>query len=363
MHIIIALLCIGLLIFVHELGHFIVARLCGVQVNRFAIGFPPKLISFTRKGITYALNAIPLGGYVSIKGFGAADEAEDAQDSRGVSFQEVSFIKQICIVLAGIFANVLLAYVIFVGLFLKGFSTPLSQVNENMMPYVQNPYVQIAGVVEKSPAQNAGLQFGDKLISISDARQNRVPLSAEGISNALTKSNGGDLTFEVNRANEKQHFVVTSAKDNEGVYRVGLMLDTYGTVKVNFLQSFKVAAVFTAQNIHQIFSDIGLLFSKESRGDLTVSGPIGIIRDTGTLVSYGIQYLLWYLSLLSLNLAVLNILPIPPLDGWHAVKAVYKKITKRNLPVKVESIITAVGVLMVVALLVFATVGDIKSFF
>ncbi len=364
MHIIVAIICIGILIFVHELGHFAAARTFGVAVYRFAIGFPPKVFSVTRKGIVYALNLIPLGGYVSIKGFASDDAHNEGLVVVGKSYQEVSLIKKMIIVLAGIAANIIFAYLIFVFLFVKGMAVPMAGIDPDLARHTRNPYVQVSGVVQGAAAHNAGLSFGDRIKSITDRDGNRITPTTQAVFEAFQKAKDKGLMFTLQSSDIDRTVIVVPILQGDGTYKAGLMLETYATVRAPFGKSLTLAAQTTAVTIHDTFAGLGQLVEKlftKKHANVTVSGPVGIITMTGQLASFGFRYLLSFLAVLSLNLAVLNILPIPPLDGWHAVRAIYKSIFKRDLPALIETIISAIGILLVLALIVYASIGDIKA--
>ncbi len=366
LQIIIAIICIGLLIFIHELGHFFAARAFGVAVYRFAIGFPPKVISFTRKGIVYALNLIPLGGYVSIKGFGADDEANANATAAGTSYQQVSVIKKMVIVLAGIAANVVFAYLVFVFLFAKGIAMPIDSIDSTLAPYSQNPYVQVSSVMKNNPAEIAGLHFGDRVKSIVDMQGNRVSQNTQAVFDAFQRVQTTGLVFTLQSDGTEKSVTIIPELQNDGTYKAGLMLETYATIRVPIMKSLWFALQTTESIIRDTFAGVGQLFEKlftQKQSNINVSGPVGIIQTTGQQVSYGWQYLLSFLAILSINLAVLNILPLPPLDGWHALKAIYKSVFRRDLPHLIETIISVIGIVLVLALITYATVGDVRALF
>lgn len=344
--IIVFIVILGLLVFVHEFGHFIVAKLLGVKVEEFAFGFPPRLLSIKRKGTRYSINAIPLGGYVKLFG-------EEEEVKKKGSFYGQPVISRIAIVVAGVIMNFLLAII----LMTIGFSI-------GMTPLVSDPAtlagtktskVMITFVASDSPAQKVGLTTGEILngfSSVSDLQQ-------------FTKTHAGQaVTLSAEKNGQKENISVTLSKDAEGPLGVGVISIT--KVKQNVFQAvwtsikevgqvIKTLVVFLYDILKNIFTTGKA--GPEAEG---VSGPVGLFNFTGEAIKIGWIYVLQLVALLSVNLGIINILPFPALDGgkitFLALEGIFRKKVIRQ---EIENIIHLVGFAILILLMVAVTYRDI----
>ncbi len=338
---------LGVLIFFHELGHFLVARLFGVGVEKFSLGFGPRLIG-RKIGITdYRISAIPLGGYVKMVGEEPGADIDPADIP--ISFTHKHVFKRILIVAAGPFFNLLLAVLIFFTVF------QVSGV------FVLKPI--IGEVKEGSPAHKGGLKKNDLIVSIDG-----IQLSSwEDMAKIITESQGKTLTVSVGRGESELVVNVTpEAKTfknifNEDIERYVIGITASGDVfskELNLIQSF-------SESIKQTYNITALTIKsvvKILQGALspkTLGGPIMIAQMAGQQAREGATNLIFFIALISINLAILNFLPIPVLDGGHLIFFSIEAVTGRPVSIRVREIAQQAGVFVLVLLMIYVFYNDI----
>ena len=344
------ILILGILVLAHELGHFITAIKLGVEVEEFGIGFPPRIIAFRRKGIIYSINWIPIGGFVKIKG----ESGEEADDPK--SFANQKTWKKSIILSAGVLMNLLVAF-IFLSV---GFFIGLPQALDTDMPLdnVHDRHVMIMEVAPNSAAEDIGLQIGDNLVSIN----NNEIVDSEIVYELLQENNDGELSLVIERNKEMLEFTTQARPIEEGggpVLGVG-MLDT-GIVSYGFFESIWQGAKGTWLMTGRIFSAFYNLFvDLFTTGKLSpgLAGPVGVAIITGQVVQLGFVYILNFAAILSLNLAVLNILPFPALDGGRLLFVWIEKLRGKKISQKAEAMIHNSGFVFLMVLILFITWRD-----
>ncbi len=342
-----ALIVLGVLIIIHELGHFIACRISGVKVEKFSIGFGPEIFSIKHKETQYVLSLLPLGGFV--KPAGESISETDASGPKKGDYLAAPLISKIAIVVAGVVMNYLLAFVLFTWIFMAG--RPI-------------PGTTIASFVDGYPAAASGLQKGDRIMSVQSAPVKNW----RELTEALDKAPEGAIQLEVSRAGQTQPISITpktdEVKDIFGhpvkLKRLGITPDPSASdfEKYGFGESLKMAwetVYFQASMTYKaIFYLIqGKLSMK------TLSGPIGIITMTGSAASLGWVYLLQLAASLSISLAVINLLPVPALDGGHLVFLLIEGIIRKPVSLKVQERATQVGFYLLLSLMVFVIYNDI----
>ena len=344
-----AILVLGLLIFVHELGHFLVAKASGVAVLRFSLGFGPRLFGRTVGETEYVVSAVPLGGYVKMLG-------EDAEDEDGVrvdparSFATQSLSKRFAIVFAGPFFNFLFAWVCLVVV--AGAYGILKPADE----------ATVGGLSEGLPAAEAGLEKGDRIVAVDgeairtwDELSDRI-LASEG--KALSFSvERGDETLEVSVAPEKQVHRNIFGEDLGEVYRIGVERAMI-TEEVGW-----VAAPWIAARQTFLYSELIVVsLFKMIRGQISareLGGPITIARVAGERAQGGLKSILEFMAFLGVNLGVLNLLPIPVLDGGHLFFFAAEAVVRRPIGARTREMAQQVGLFLLVSLMLFAVYNDI----
>ncbi|TSC92228.1 MAG: membrane-associated zinc metalloprotease [Candidatus Berkelbacteria bacterium Licking1014_85] len=349
LNILIFILILGLLVFVHELGHFLVAKRVGMKVNEFAFGFPPRLFSKKYKGTRYAINLIPLGGYVKIEG-------EDGDSVSRDAFNQKSISARIAVLVAGVSMNLLLAVIILAIGFKIGM-VPLVSDYKNLGGE-QQPFVIISGVVKDSAADNAGIMAGKKIVSI-----NGEPVSSSTQTIELTKNlRNQNISLGTSDVNNKNFDIINFVLPDKDA-PMGVYLVDSAVVKLGFLASVKTAIIETGLAIWAIIVFLGQflaqLFSTGTLND-QVSGPIGIYQFTSQAINLGFTFVLQLIGILSINLAILNIAPFPALDGGRVLFVFLEKIFGRKVVhERIEGVIHAIGFILLIALFLAITYKDI----
>lgn len=354
--VVIFILILSLLIFVHELGHFLTAKRSGVRVEEFGFGFPPRLWGKKIGETVYSLNWIPLGGFVKLKG--ESGEAREDQDS----FAHQGFLKRSLILSAGVLMNVALAVFLFSVGYLFGLPTALT--DEQMAgDNVRDVKIQIAGVVKDSAAEQAGLKPGDQLLAIDQVNLKNVGQLQLYLKEHAEQS----MSLAVKREQE-----VKTINFQPGIIPgysqskvLGTTLIQSGIVRYGLVASWYQGAVLSFNVLKQIVISFYQLFKNLLIGlGLTVelSGPVGVAVMTGKAVSLGWLYLLQFTAILSLNLAVVNFLPFPALDGGRFLFLIIEKIRRRPNNQKIENIIHNLGFSLLMILVLIVTYRDVVRY-
>ena len=349
--VIIFLLILGLLVLVHELGHFQVARRLKIGVEEFGLGFPPRAWSKVKKGITYSLNWIPLGGFVKIKG----ENGEAPAEADSFSFQP--FWKKTLVLVAGVFMNVLLGWVLLTFSLIIGMPGAIDKGSID-----QNQSVQIIQVIPKSAAFQAGLQIGDVVKSINQQSFN----TPEDYVKYINLHRDESLTIGYLR--DQTEFKVTAKPtilpgQNNKV--LGLQLAQVGLISYPWWQAPAEAFKLTIFILWQIISSLINLIVSLINGlglNASLAGPVGVAVMTGQMVDLGFRYVIQFAALLSLNLAVVNILPIPALDGGRLLFALIEKLRRRPNRASLENAFHQTGFVVLLCLVALITYKDIALY-
>ncbi|MBW2490691.1 MAG: RIP metalloprotease RseP [Deltaproteobacteria bacterium] len=345
------IIVLGVLIFFHELGHFLVARLLGVGVERFSLGFGPKLIG-KKIGITeYRISAIPLGGYVKM--VGESPDSELDPSDIPISFTHKHVFKRILIVAAGPLFNIFLAVIIFFGIF---------QISGLL---ILKP--SIGDVNEGTPAYMAGLKKDDLVVSIDGANIS----SWEDMANAIMASKGKTIAISVIRGdtiltkNVTQEVKKFKNIFNEDVDRYVIGITASGEVlkkDLNLFQSFSESIIQTYQITALTIKGVVKLF-QGTVSPKTLGGPIMIAQMAGQQAKEGVVNLIFFIALISINLAILNFLPIPVLDGGHLLFFFIEAIKGRPVSIKVREISQQAGIFVLILLMIYVFYNDIARVF
>lgn len=342
---------LGVLIFVHELGHFLFAKLFRVRVLKFSLGFGPKLLSKTIGETEYLIAALPLGGYVKMLGE-QPDEQAGASADRDRSFAYKSVWNRFFIVFAGPLFNLLFAVVLFFFIFI------IAGVPKDMDTTV------IGAVSEESPAFLAGLKPGDEIISINDIRITEW----QQVFSTVKDSNGEALEFQVVRERAPLEFLIrpsvqpvqTIFKETVGErYMVGIVkkeLIVYE--RVNPVHAFTEALAQTWTFIYLTGMGVVKIFQKVVPAS-ELGGPILIAQLAGEQARAGWINFCYFMGLLSVNLGLLNLLPVPVLDGGHLVFLTLEGIRRKPLNERAQIVAQQIGIALLVSLMVFVFYNDI----
>lgn len=359
---IIFLLVLSVLIFVHELGHFLIARLFKVRVDEFAIGFPPKLFSVKKGGTTYSINLIPLGGYVKIYGEGTDDVLSPDNILAKPRWQ------QVLVLVAGVVFNAILAWGLFTTTLMIGAKAPIE---DFPLEYSSNPSVLITGVAKGSPAEIAGLKAGDEILGLqSGVSANSTTTSTSTLRTANVREqivqSTSTLGVVVSRKGVVQSFITTPKDGINGVQSgqkgLGIMMADVATVKLPLgsaiVAGFQQTVFITKEITSNTFDFLVRIFQGKAKSN-EVSGPVGIATHVGEAARLGWVYLANLAAFISLNLAVLNLLPIPALDGGRIVIVILEAIRRKSFKQKFLQTLNAASFILLILLMVFVTFQDV----
>jgi regulator of sigma E protease len=349
-----AVVFFGLLIFFHEFGHFILAKLVGVKVLKFSLGFGPRLIGKKIGETEYLISALPLGGYVKPLGEDPTEELREEDKPRAFNYQPV--YKRAAIIFSGPLFNFLLAYIIFV-IFLS-INLPVA------IPDIASITTTIEDVLEGSPAERAGLRKGDTIVSINGRSVREWGEMAE----ILSRNPGKELMLEVRRGEELIKVPVTpeptKIKDEEGreviVGRIGISKRL--NMQVIKSESLLDAPVDGVKAVYKWSTLILEVIGKLLTGAVStkqIGGPILIVDSAAKAASAGILTYFNFIAIISINLAILNLMPIPVLDGGHLMFMFIEVIRGKPLSEKTVSVMTRAGMALLILLIALVFYNDI----
>lgn len=375
MTVIYAIIVLGILIFIHELGHFLLAKMMGVSVEKFSLGFGPKLLGIKIGETEYLLSAFPLGGYVKMFGEGGYIEGGEVHNPGGVdntpseelqldtlreltedekarSFAHKPVLARIAIVMAGPVFNLLFAWLIFIALFMIGVPAVTTKIGE---------------ALKDKPAARAGMQGGDIITAINGKAIDRWDQIAVGVA----ASKGEALKLSVKRGDQQLTFSITpEARISKNLfgeqtngYAIGVAsAGEIVTESFNPWRAFIKGSEQTWKVIDLTVMSLVKMVQRVVPMD-SVGGPIMIAKMAGDQASAGIAPFLAFMALLSVNLGILNLLPVPVLDGGHLLFFFCEMIFRRPVPLKIREYAQQVGMVLLLGLMVLAFYNDIIRYF
>ncbi len=355
---IIFLIVLTILVFVHELGHFLAARLFGIRVDEFAVGFPPQIWSRVWGKTRYAINLLPLGGYVRI--FGESPDDEVTSDS----ILSKPRWQQAIVLVAGVTFNVIFAWLLISLSLSIGTKTttegfPTSSVKDRS--------VVIDFVSADSPAALAGLKPGIELVSVYGAGVTLATssLTIASVQDLIATSSQIAVTYTENRET-KSATVVPKPGIVEGKKAIGISMSEVGTIRMNPFSALYFGAIQTyhlsVNVVKGLSTFIGNIFIGQANFK-DVSGPVGIAGVVGEASRMGIAYLITITAVISVNLAAINLVPFPALDGGRLVVVAIEAIIRRPLKPSVINWVNVIGFCFLILLMILVTFKDISRFF
>lgn len=354
------------LVIVHEFGHFIVAKLTNMRVDEFAFGFPPRIFSKKIGETVYAVNALPLGGYVSIWGENGSEEdkAEGGAKNHPRAFSNRPWWAQLLVLVAGVTMNMLLALFIFISISYG--EIPMSTNDEIYGHLVKNSSLMVVDAAPESPAYKAGIIPGSVLLSVKSAGATAKLTTPE----SLVSFVGAHLNDPIS-ISYKGPDGVTNTTTIAAVYGIvpekkviGVSVENVGTLKTTPLQAVQIGYERTVDMTWMTLEGLATVVSSVFKGESVIeslSGPIGIAKIVGQTSTYGYSAVLTLVAVLSINLAIFNILPLPALDGGRMVVVIIETAIRKRIPFKYYSWANIIGFSLLMLLLVVVTVHDIRG--
>jgi regulator of sigma E protease len=381
--VLIFILILGILVFVHELGHFIVARRNGVEVEEFGFGFPPRILGiyWNKKGekkivwgsreieeiregrkigcekTVYSLNWIPLGGFVKITG----EDGEGKNNPK--SFAAKTPFTRIRILAAGVIMNFLLAILLFSFNFYTGVPQPAEEVGGGV---AGSQTVQVLDVAKGSPSEIMGMHLGDEIIGALAGNNMQKFSSVEDVQNYVAQNKGNQITLEIKRGKQNLKLSGVPRSDYPGTEGpLGIGLANIVNMKYSWYKALAMGVTYTFDLTLTFLSFLGIFLWQLIIGkaaNLDVSGPVGIAVLTGQVAQLGFSYLIRFTALLSVNLAIINILPIPALDGGRILFTLIERIKGSPVSQRFEQRAHSIGFAFLITLMVFVTARDFAKF-
>ena len=362
MEVVIFILVIIALILVHEFGHFVAAKLSGMRVDEFGLGYPPRALTIAKVGETrYTLNWIPFGGFVKI--YGEDSDLLSAGVSEPRAFTSKNRLAQAFVLIAGIAMNLLFAYLLITGALIIGTPRALAPSEIAGARQVQ---LAVASLVPDSPAARAGVMPGDSIISATDARGQWSGADPETFTQFIAASGGNAVTLDIEHNGVDKKSVITPATGvvlgDLSRYALGIAVATIGIVPVSFGSALVQGASLTWQftqatalGLWHFFFGVFTLSADLSQ----VAGPIGIAGVVGGAAANGLGNLLSLMAIISINLALINLIPIPALDGGRLLFVLIEGIMRRPIKVQVARTVNSIGFAFLILLMVVVSAHDI----
>ncbi len=354
-----ALLVIAILVFlivVHELGHFVAAKLFGVKVEEFGVGYPPRAFSFGRYGGTeYTLNWIPFGGFVRLFG-------EEEEHGKG-SFADAPRWKQAIILIAGVTMNALAAWALFTGAYMTGVLHPVDVRGENTQLVVSH-------VVPASPADASGIKVGDEITAVQQGDTKLEALTPESVSEFVSERAGKEIEVTYLHMGAEQTGIMRPAHavipGSEGRPAVGMGLLLAETESLPLNKSIIEGLERTKNTFIVVWHGLSGIVMQAVRGNPDLSdvvGPVGLVTAVGEASNNGWGYVLSLAAFISVNLTIINLIPVPALDGGRLVIVGVEALMRRRAPKIAVQLTNAIGLALVIMLMVTVTYNDIARLF
>jgi regulator of sigma E protease len=361
------LVVIVFLVVAHEFGHFLTAKAFGVKIDEFGIGYPPRAKKlFTWKGTLFSLNWLPFGGFVKIAGEEEGMDGTGSAPSAKESFAQQKMWKRVAIIVAGIVANMIIAILLYTASFSAGFlASPGSFPGSVQLGATQ---AMIIDIVPGSPASKAGFLGGDMIRELSTPTEKLIPTSVESAIDFIHRHGTEAIAISLVRSGNTKDITVTPALSKPGALpMIGINLAEVAEVRLPFLRAVTEGTSYTFREFGTTITTLGSLVSGLFRGDHTlvgqVSGPVGIAKFAGQAYSLGLGSFLSFMALISVNLAVINILPFPALDGGRIIMELFAQKGRSKIPKKAVAVVNQVGFFILIAIMLFVTYHDIQRLF
>lgn len=344
------------LIVIHELGHFVAAKISKMRVDEFGIGYPPKLFGKKVGETEYTINALPFGGFVKIYG----EDMDHTSDDSARAFSNRPRILQAFVLSAGVLMNIILGWVLIAAVLLSGAPRALTP---EQVPQASDVALTITYIVPGSPADDAGFLPGDEIVSSVSTESSFEGVTADAFISHIGESEGVTVFVDVNRGGTVETIeVVPEGGIIDGQGAIGVGLAPIGVLQTGVLEALGDSFVVTLSLLRDITIGIGTLIvdAFTLSADLSqIAGPVGIAGVVADASENGLIPLLSLTALISLNLAIINLLPVPALDGGRLLFVAVESIIRRPIPAVVAQTANTIGFLLLILLMVVVTISDI----
>jgi regulator of sigma E protease len=354
------IIVLGVLVLIHEFGHFIAAKKLGIKVEEFGFGFPPRVWGKKIGETLYSLNLLPIGGFVKVFGEEYHEEnVTEAQGGYSAADRKRAFVyrppwQKTIVICAGVVMNFLLGWALISYLFVQGVPTPTDR-------------VIVEQIQPNSPAVSAGLKVGDVIETISKDNQSRSIKTVDDLIKATKDYGDQEVLLQYDRNGQKAQIRIMPRKNppkNQG--SLGVVITNFVTKKYPWYTApyygLKHATVITVTIVSELGKTLGKLVTGQGT-NVEVTGPVGIAQYTGQARKAGTNALLELVALLSLNLAVINLLPFPALDGGRQVFILYEWVTKKRVNQNFERYMNMAGIIILLGLSAVITIFDVLKLF
>lgn len=357
MSILLILLLLSVIIIIHELGHFIAAKKSGVLVEEFGVGLPPRIFGLKIGETIYSLNLLPFGGFVKLFGEEGAELEKKTLPKKLINrtFTNKKPWQKALIISAGVMANFLLGWLIISYLFTQG------------VP-IKSDKIIIEKVVKNSPAEKANLKPGDIIEAIKTKDGYFKLSSTEEFINLTKKNAGNKITLAVIRDKDKKISleIIPRKSPPKDQGPLGVVITSFIEKKYPWYQApffgLKESLKTTGLIVKELVKTL-LAFFTFQKPQVDVAGPVGIVKITHEAIKFGHNAVLQIIGLLSLNLAVVNILPFPALDGGRLSLVLYEAVTRKKTNPRIERYLNLIGFAILLSLIILVTINDIKKLF
>ena len=349
MTIILFIIVLLVTVLVHEWGHFITAKKSGMRVEEFGFGIPPRLWSWTKGETKYSINALPFGGFVKIAGENGLEDGAPVERQ----FESKPWYIQSLVLIAGVICNILLAIVLFTASYSMGTPT----ISEQGTPTVLH-------VTKGSPVDQAGISIGDTITKVTKYDKEIASIDTENLKKAINNSSDPlIITFVHNKVSKS---VSVSPHKNGDITALGIGVEKvileHTSIPKAFLQGLKQTGRVTKNIFQTVGSLLANLVTHDKQKEELI-GPIGLATEIKNASNIGFGYLLSFTAMISVNLAVLNILPFPALDGGRLIVVLLERVSRRKFSKTVVGWIHACGFIILIGLMIFLSIGDIGRLF
>lgn len=353
---IIFIIVLGVLVFVHEAGHFFMAKKSGMKVEEFGFGFPPRIWGVKKGETTYSMNWIPFGGFVKILG-------EDGADTSPRSFNSKGTLTRSLVIIAGVVMNVVLAMVLLAIVNTSGLRVGL--VDDSID--ARDIQVQILQVAKDGPASQADIRLLDSIVALKSGSDELEVNRIDDIQKFINEHRGSEVTFTIQRGNQLLEKTVEARIDPPpGEGSTGITLVKTGLVSYPWYESIWRGVYDGGRLTYATAFGYGTIIKNlivDGDAGVEISGPIGIAVLTGQASQSGINYLLQFVALISINLAIINIIPFPALDGGRLLFIIIERIKGSPVNKKIEGMVNAAGFALLIILMLYITTKDVLKFF